>query len=106
MAVTNATAITLYDTSGHKLGQRGEFLVKSEIQLPLTAKQNATLLWKNGVLLQTTLPMTSEGKQVGRVTLNIAIPTIDKLFDEKCRRWLRQHARGVRTVRRDDGLPA
>jgi len=82
LGTTGSAAITIYDSKGRKLDQRGTLLLQTVANLPLTIKGGGSLLWHKGSMYQTTLPMTLDGQVIGKVAIIIPMPGIDRLFDE------------------------
>ncbi|MDB5948509.1 MAG: sensor protein, partial [Massilia sp.] len=65
-------------TDGNVLMQRGQFETAPRLALPL--RRGATLLWKSNAILQINLPIMQNGKQLGTLILQRAMPAIDKLL--------------------------
>ncbi len=76
------SAIALYGRNGQALARAGVFAQRPTLAVPLDPAGRTQLLWKNGLLLLTSMDIVSAGHRVGKVVTEAPLPAISSLFKD------------------------
>ncbi len=77
LAAYGLTAVSFHLRSGREIAGAGHLLRASQLQLPITSSQLATLLWKGQFFLRTRMPMTDrQGQRIGSVLTESRLPLL------------------------------
>lgn len=70
------SSVTFYDRRGRKLLNTGKFVDASELTMNLSTPTPVKLLWHEGILFETRLPITETGQFLGTVVLQRPLKTL------------------------------
>ncbi len=70
------SALAFRDANGRELVQHGRFAAAPEMAFELRSRNAATLLWDNGYVLRSRMPMLDDGKVVGYMSAEQRLPVL------------------------------
>ncbi len=75
-------AVALYDNHGHMVARSGRFIERPQADIRLNLPYDVHLLWHDGILLRTYMPMTINGRIAGFVQTEKTLPYLAKMFQD------------------------
>ncbi len=75
-------AVALYDNHGRMIVHSGRFIDRPQADIRLNLPYDVRLLWHDGIVLRTYMPMTVSGRIVGFVQTEKVLPYLAKMFQD------------------------
>jgi diguanylate cyclase (GGDEF)-like protein len=76
---TGVSAVALHDASARLVGERGSFVIESELRARLPSAHQVTLFWHEGVMLKVSVSMLDQDQLVAILSVDIPLPALDRL---------------------------
>lgn len=74
------SAVAFHDKRGRELARAGKFAPYSDLTVTLSLADPAQLLWHNGFLLETRMPINSDGEHLGTVLLQRPLEMLTRMM--------------------------
>ncbi|MDE2089328.1 MAG: EAL domain-containing protein [Gammaproteobacteria bacterium] len=77
---TGFSAIALYGADGREVAVAGRFVQRPALSVRLAVPHRVTLLWRDGLVLRTTVRMADHGRRVGTVVTEAPLPLLTHMI--------------------------
>jgi diguanylate cyclase (GGDEF)-like protein/PAS domain S-box-containing protein len=72
--------VTIYDASNRELVRVGEPRQNEELRAPLPTNPTTSLLWSNGLVMESKSDVFADGRRIGRVATQLPLPALNMML--------------------------